>query len=115
MIKAPCMTCNERHVNCHSDCIKYKEWKELRNQIIIRDNGYYMGHVDYPISGKIFVHHMNPISKKDILDRSDLIFNPEYLISVSNITHNAIHYGNEEAYTRYTFAERTPNDTIPWR
>jgi hypothetical protein len=92
-----------------------KEWKELRNKIIVRDNGYDMGHKDYPISGKVFVHHMNPISKQDILERSDLIFNPEYLISVSSITHNAIHYGNEDVYQRYAFAERAPNDTTPWR
>lgn len=92
-----------------------KEWKELRNKIIVRDDGFDMGHRDYPINGKIYVHHMNPISKKDILERTDLIFNPEYLISVSNLTHNAIHYGSEDVYKRYTFAERTPNDTTPWR
>lgn len=94
---------------------KSKEWKELRNKIVARDNGFDMGHEDYPIGGKIFVHHMNPISKSDILERSDLIFNPEYLISVSSTTHNAIHYGNEDIFKRFTFAERTPNDTIPWR
>ena len=94
---------------------KSKEWKELRNQIIIRDGGFDMGLEDYPIGGRIVVHHMNPITKKDILDRSDLIFNPDYLISVSHLTHNAIHYGGEDYFTRYTFAERKPNDTIPWR
>lgn len=92
-----------------------KEWRELRNHIIIRDNGFDMAHEEYPINGKIFIHHMNPISKKDIIERTDLIFNPEYLVSVSSLTHNAIHYGNEDNFKRYSFAERKPNDTVPWR
>lgn len=90
------------------------EWKRLRDKIIIRDNGCDMAIPDREIFGKIIIHHMNPLSKKDIVERSDFLFNPEYLISVSNETHNAIHYGDGSKLSHDPI-ERKPNDTCPWR
>ena len=90
------------------------EWKRLRNSIIIRDNAYDMGLDDYNIVGKIYIHHMNPIIPKDIIDQTEFLLNPEYLISVSHGTHNAIHYGTDKLLYKIP-KERTKNDTCPWR
>ena len=76
---------------------KSKEWRDLRKYIIARDNGCDMGLEGYEIyTPLILIHHMNPISKEDILDRSDYLLNPDYLITVRKETHNAIHYGIDE-------------------
>lgn len=91
------------------------EWKEIRRQVILRDNGCDLGIEDRPIPSKILIHHMNPISLKDILQRSDLIMNPDYLITVSHNTHNAIHYGDESLLFPTELVERRPNDTCPWK
>ena len=88
-------------------------WRGIRNRVIIRDNGCDMGLNDYPIPGRIIVHHINPITLKDIDERSPILFDPNNLVCVSHDTHNAIHYGVQE-YTR-EMIERKPNDTIPWR
>lgn len=93
---------------------KSKEWKSVRNQVILRDNGCDLGLVGYDIYGKILIHHMNPITKDDVLNRSDLLLNPNYLICVTHDTHNAIHYGNKETLTSLP-VERCANDTCPWR
>ena len=92
-----------------------KEWQDLRNHIIVRDNGYEMGLEDYPIAGRVIVHHMNPITLEDINERMPEILDPENLICVSHDLHNAIHYGNKDILMKYTFAIRTENDTCPWR
>lgn len=91
------------------------QWKTLRDKIIIRDNGSDLGLEDYPIDGKVIIHHMNPITIDDVLDSSSDIFNPEYLICVSHKTHNALHYGYKDYPESLTIIERKPNDTIPWR
>lgn len=90
------------------------EWKSLRHEIIIRDNGCDLGHEDYEIHGRILIHHMNPITEQDILERTDYLFNPEYLITTQHSTHNAIHYGDANLLPK-EYVERRPNDTIPWR
>lgn len=92
-----------------------QEWLQLRDQIILRDNGCDLGVDGYPINGRIMIHHINPITVEDVLDRNPDIFNPEYLICVSHATHNAIHYGDDSYTDRYKIVERKPNDTIPWR
>ena len=74
-----------------------------------------MGMDGYEIQGLILVHHMNPITVKDILDRNDCVFDEENVICVSKITHNAIHYGSEELLVIDEIVERRPNDTIFWR
>lgn len=90
------------------------EWKRIRDQVIIRDNGCDLGIEDRAIHGRILIHHMNPISEKDILRATDILMNPEYLICVTHNTHNAIHYGDEDLLTKGPVI-RTPNDTCPWK
>lgn len=91
-----------------------KEWRKVRDDVIIRDNGCDIGMEDYPISGRIIVHHLNPITIDDIIERRDWILDPEYLISVSHLTHNAITYGDESILITIP-KDRTPNDTCPWK
>lgn len=90
------------------------EWRKLRNKIIIRDNGCDLAVPGLEIIGKIFIHHINPISKDDIVSRSDYLMNPEYLICSSKSTHDAIHYGNTNLLPKSPIT-RTKNDTCPWR
>lgn len=104
---------NERYLN--QKLYKSQEWKMFRNEIITRDCGYDLGVEGYSIYGVILIHHLNPITPKDILERNPAIFDPENVISVSKITHNAIHYGDESLLCIDEIVERVPNDTIPWR
>ena len=90
------------------------EWKRLRNQIIIRDNGRDLGCEGYEIYGRILIHHMNPITVEDIVSRDPIVFDPENLICVSHNTHNAIHYGDENLLITAPI-ERSKNDTCPWK
>lgn len=90
------------------------EWKRFRREIIIRDNGCDLGCDDRTIYGKTLVHHINPLTVDDIVNRHSNIFNPDNVICVSLDTHNAIHYGDEELLM-LTPIERKPNDTCPWR
>ena len=92
---------------------KSPEWRRFRNQIISRDLGCDLAHPDYEIRGLIIIHHLNPITKDDILERSDFLMNPEYAVCVSHNTHQAIHYGDESLLPEI-FVERRPNDTCPW-
>ena len=91
-----------------------KEWKRFRDQIIIRDNGCDLGIEDRIIRTKVLIHHINPITKKDILDRSPMIFDPENVICVSHRTHEAIHYSDADLLLE-DYTPRRKNDTIPWR
>lgn len=90
------------------------EWRRVRDQVIVRDNGCDLGIEDRMIPGRILIHHMNPITEKDILYHSDFLMDPEYLICVSHNTHNAIHYGDESILIPEPVV-RTKNDTCPWR
>ena len=91
-----------------------QKWKSVRDKVIIRDNGCDLSMEGYEIWGKIIIHHMNPITIEDIERESDFVFNPEYLISTSLNTHNAIHYGDENLLIKAPI-ERTKYDTCPWR
>lgn len=91
-----------------------QEWKRIRDFVIIRDNGCDLGVEGYEIHGKILIHHMNPITAKDITNRTDYLLNPEYLITTVLSTHNAIHYG-DESKIKTAPIERRRNDTCPWR
>ena len=93
---------------------KSAEWKRVRDQVIVRDNGCDMGDQDYPIRGRIIIHHMNPIHKEDFDDNPDYLLNPDYLVCVSHNTHNAIHYGDGNLLPKLP-VERKPNDTCPWK
>ncbi len=93
---------------------KSEEWKSIRRHVIIRDCGCDLGIEGREIHERILIHHINPISEEDILDRSDLLLNPEYLISTSHRTHNAIHYGDDSILIDMPL-ERRKNDTCPWK
>lgn len=90
------------------------KWKQARDLVIIRDNGCDLGVDGYEIHGKIIVHHMNPITMDDIINRRDWIYDPEFLICTVHNTHNAIHYGDENLLTLAPLV-RTKNDTCPWK
>lgn len=91
-----------------------QEWKAIRDYVIIRDNGCDLAAEGYEIHSKIYIHHMNPITVKDIEHSTDFLLDPEYLIATSHTTHNAIHYGDESLLMRAPI-ERSRNDTCPWR
>jgi hypothetical protein len=93
---------------------KSDEWLSLRDDIIIRDLGCDLAVDDREIHSHILVHHMNPITKYDVLHKTDLLLNPEYLVCTAKRTHNAIHYGDESILFDGPI-ERTKNDTCPWR
>lgn len=93
---------------------KDPEWLSVRNKVIIRDNGCDLGMEGHEIYGKILVHHINPITKEDILCRSRTLFDPENLICTIKNTHDAIHYGDESLLI-IAPTIRTKNDTCPWK
>lgn len=94
---------------------KSKEWQRIRNDVIARDLGCDLGCIDREITDEmILIHHMNPISKEDIINKTDFLLNPEYLITTIDNTHRAIHYGNEEMLYQPPI-ERFKNDQCPWR
>ena len=92
-----------------------REWKSVRDFVIVRDNGCDLGVEGYEINNGIIIHHMNPISKRDIFDATEFLLNPEFLISTILSTHNAIHYGDESLLNSRIPIERTRNDTCPWK
>lgn len=91
-----------------------EEWLEVRDYVIIRDNGCDLAMPDREIKSRILVHHMNPITKEDILLRSKFLLDPEYLICTVKNTHDAIHFSNEDLLLKDPI-ERTRYDTCPWR
>lgn len=93
---------------------KSDEWLSVRDYVIARDNGCDLGVEGYEIYGRILIHHMNPITKEDILQRSKFLLDPEYLITTVKRTHDAIHYGNNSIIFEAPI-ERRKNDTCPWR
>ena len=93
---------------------KSLEWRRIRDLVIIRDNGCDLGVDGYEIYGKVLIHHINPITVKDLSLSTDLLLNPEYLISTTIKTHNAIHYGDETLLNNF-FTERSKNDTCLWK
>ena len=102
----------DRYLN--QNFYRSREWKRVRDEVIMRDNGCDLGVDGHEIRGKILIHHMNPITSEDIHRVSDYLLNPEYLICVTHRTHNAIHYGDESLIVTAPI-ERTQNDTCPWR
>ena len=91
------------------------EWRKIRREIILRDNGYELGLEPYEIKGPIYIHHINPITVEDLLDRSLGVFDPENLICVSFAMHQAIHYGDDKLLDIYKNVGRSPNDMCPWK
>lgn len=102
---------------------KSREWLAIRNQVITRDGGCDLAIQDidpitgqriYEIHDRILIHHINPLTKDDILNKTEFLLNPEYLICTSKFTHDFIHYGNREFISKGPII-RTKNDTCPWR
>lgn len=90
-----------------------QEWKRVRQEVILRDNGCDLGVHGYEINGELLIHHINPMVLEDIIHGEEWILNPEYLITTTPNTHNAIHFGDERLLPRVV-VERTPNDTRLW-
>lgn len=101
----------DRYLN--QDFYRSPEWKHVRKAVIARDEGCDLGIKGRELEYGLHIHHMNPISVKDITEKSDYLLNPEYLICVSSETHRAIHYGNGESLVRDPVT-RKPGDTCPW-
>lgn len=93
---------------------KNSRWLYARDKVIIRDNGCDLGIPDREIHSRIFVHHINPITKEDIINRDPKLFDMENLICTAKNTHDAIHYGDEGLLILEPI-ERSQNDTCPWR
>lgn len=102
----------DRFIN--QDFYRSREWKAIRDFIIVRDNGCDLAMEGYDIHGKIIIHHMNPVTIKDIQKNSAFLMEPEYLISTTLSTHNAIHYGDESLLIKEP-VRRSKNDTCPWK
>lgn len=90
------------------------KWKWVRSQIIIRDNGCDLAVSDRVIQGKVYIHHINPITDDEVTNDSYSLIDPENLVCVSHITHEAIHYGSSDLLIPDN-VERFPNDTCPWK
>lgn len=90
-----------------------REWRDIRHEIIIRDNGQDLAFEDHEIFDRVIIHHMNPMTMDDVEDGNPDILNPEFLITVSHRTHNAIHYGDRSQLAK-PFVERRPGDTQLW-
>lgn len=90
-----------------------REWKDVRRHVVLRDNGCDLGVLGYEIHLHPLIHHMNPMTPDDILDRDEGMLDPEFLITTTHMTHNAIHYGLDDPYPKVVL-ERTPHDTKLW-
>lgn len=93
---------------------KSPRWRSLRNKIIIRDDGCDLGISDRGINGRVLIHHINPITVDDVVRQASKVFDPENLICVSHMTHNAIHYSDDHLLIKDPIV-RTKNDTCPWK
>ena len=102
----------DRYIN--QKFYKSKQWLRIRDEVILRDLACDLGVEGHDIYSRILIHHMNPITKYDILNQTDMLLNPEYLICTTKNTHDAIHYGDEDSLLTLPTA-RSKNDTCPWR
>ena len=101
----------DRHIN--QQFYRSREWKQIRHHVIARDLGCDLGVEGYDIHDKVIIHHMNPMSAENIIHSDDGILDPEFLITTTHRTHNAIHYGDERLLPRQVI-ERRPGDTRLW-
>lgn len=92
-----------------------REWKQVRRDIIVRDNGCDLAVQDIPIAGIVLIHHIEPITVDDLLNHNPCVFDKDNLVCVSFYTHQAIHYGLPGNRVETTYVERRPNDTAPWK
>lgn len=101
----------ERYLN--QNFYRSEEWKRIRREVIIRDNGCDLGVDGYEINSKIYIHHINPIGAEDIANVTEFLCDPEYLICTSFNTHQAIHYGDDSLLITEPIV-RTKDDTKLW-
>jgi hypothetical protein len=101
----------DRHVN--QKFYRSREWKQIRNDVIARDNGCDLGIEGYEIHDRILIHHMNPMDISDVMDGDPRILDPLYLITTTHRTHNAIHFGDKKLLPQ-PFVERSRGDTKLW-
>jgi hypothetical protein len=101
----------DRYIN--QQFYKSKQWEHVRHQVIARDLGCDLGVEGYEIHSRLMIHHMNPMTKLDITEGGSNILDPEFLITTTHRTHNAIHYGDERLLPRQ-LVERSPGDTKLW-
>ena len=92
-----------------------QEWKQFRWKIIARDNACDLSHPDRPIHTAIYIHHLNPITVTDVINRDPKLLDPENAVCVTFSTHQAIHYGDQGQLIPTAPLERRPNDQAPWR
>ena len=90
-----------------------KQWRDVRQYVIARDNGCDLGVEGYDIHSRLYIHHMNPMDTKSLIEGDPSILDPEFLITTTHRTHNAIHYGDESQLPK-EFVERKPGDTKLW-
>ena len=102
----------DRYLN--QNFYRSEEWKSIRNFVIIRDNGCDLGMEGYIIPGRIYIHHLNPVTKEELAAKSAFLLDPENLICCSFNTHQAIHYGDINLIPKGP-VERKPFDTCPWK
>lgn len=101
----------DRHIN--QKFYRSREWKDVRDFVIARDNGCDLGVEGYEIHAELLVHHMNPMDPSDIVHGNPNILDPEFLITTTHMTHNAIHYGDDNHIPKQ-LVERHPGDTALW-
>ena len=101
----------ERWLN--QDFYRSREWKLIRQHVIARDLGCDLGIEGYEIFDKVIIHHMNPIDRDQVANGDPVILDPEFLITVTHNTHNAIHFGDKKKLPT-VWAERQPGDTRLW-
>lgn len=101
----------DRHLN--QRFYNSREWRQIRHHVIARDNACDLGDPDHEITNRVVIHHMNPIGVDDLVHGDDSIIDPEFLITTTHDTHNAIHYGDESLLAK-PFKERRPGDTSLW-
>lgn len=90
-----------------------REWRHLRDEVIVRDNGCDLGVEGFEIHSKLLVHHMNPVTAEDVISSSNSLLNIDNLITTTHRTHNAIHYGDERLLPRQP-VPRERGDTGLW-
>jgi hypothetical protein len=101
----------DRYIN--QDFYRSRDWRSVREQVILRDNGCDLGVDGYEIHGNLLVHHMNPMTADDVIHGDAWILDPDNLVTTTNDTHNAIHYG-DKSLLKTPFVPRSANDTKLW-
>lgn len=89
------------------------QWRHIRNVVIARDLGCDLGVEGYDIHDRLYIHHMNPVTSEEIVHSDDSILDPEFLITTTHKTHNAIHYGDTNLLAK-PLVERRSGDTKLW-